>query len=385
MKILLTVHYNFDPNAGAAGVTWQLGQEYQKLGHEVHYYSIDKLPLSPRLPFVVKSAVFPEFVASQIWAFSKKQAVDVIDGSTGDTWVWAKMLKYLGKNRPILITRDHGLEHIDHLEYLEEARRGNLRLSWKYPLYHGGFRLWEEATSMRCADLVLLLNHRDLEYAVEKLRVKPERTRIIANGIPEAFLNLPFEPMPEAENSVIRIAQVAQYIGRKGVHYAAPALNKILIRYPQVQMSFLGTVCSETEVYADFDPSVRERIKVIPYYANEKLPTLLRGHQIKLLPSLSEGFGIAVLEAMACGLAPVTTATPGPMEIVRDGYDAIVVPPRDSQAIEQALERLITDVSYLERLRRNAHATAQCYSWSRIAHDTLAFYEETLYQRKCCQ
>src|SRR5919202_5146908 len=210
MKILLTIHHNLNHNAGAPGVTWQLGQEYQKLGHEVQYYTFDNLP--HRLSGLAKSVIFPEFVARHIWTLSRKQAVDVVDASTGDAWVWAKMLQNSTKNRPSLITRSHGLEHISHLEYLEEAKRGNLHLSWKYPLYHGGFRLWEVATSLRCADLALLLNRRDLEYAVEKLRVKRERIRLVANGIPEKFLNLPFEPTPQARDSTISIAQVGSYI-----------------------------------------------------------------------------------------------------------------------------------------------------------------------------
>ena len=70
------------------------------------------------------------------------------------------------------------------------------------------------------------------------------------------------------------------------------------------------------------------------------------------------------------------------MEIVREGHNGILVPPRDSQAIEQALERLIADRPYLERLRRNAYATAQRYSWARIARDNLAFYEEALCQQR---
>jgi glycosyltransferase involved in cell wall biosynthesis len=71
------------------------------------------------------------------------------------------------------------------------------------------------------------------------------------------------------------------------------------------------------------------------------------------------------------------------MEIVQDGHDAIMIPTRDSQAIEQALEHLISDRSYLEQLRRNAYATAQRYSWTRIARETLALYEETLQKRRC--
>ena len=378
MKILLTIHHNLDPNAGAPGATWKLGQEYQKLGHEVHYYSFDNLP--HKLPGMVESMMFPEFLAGHILALSQKQAVDVVDASTGDAWVWAKLRRT--DNSPVLVTRSHGLEHIMHLENLEEARLGNLHLSWKYPLYHGGFRLWEVANSVRDADLSLFCNRRDLDYAVEKLGVDVGRASLCENGIPEAFLNLPFEPTPAAEDSVIRIALVATYIPRKGIHYGVPALNKILARYPQVEVSFMGTGCSEAQVYADFEPSVRDRIRVVPRYQHETLPELLRGHHIKLFPTLSEGFSIALLDAIACGLAPVTTTTPGPMEVVRDGDNGILVPPRDTLAIEQALERLITDRSYLAKLRRNAYATAQKYSWQRIAGDNLAFYEAALSEKR---
>ena len=380
MRILLTIHHELDRNAGAPGATWQLGQEYQKLGHEVHYYTFDNLP--HKLPALVESIMFPEFVASHISALSRKQAIDVVDASSGDAWVWAKLRRTSEDNCPLLVTRSHGLEHIMHLENLEEARRGNLHLSWKYPLYHGGFRLWEAATSIRYADLVVLLNHRDAEYVVEKLGVNSEQTRIVANGIPEEFLNLPFEPMPQAEDSAIYIAQVGNYITRKGIEYGAVALNAILARYPQVKVSFLGTGCSETEVHADFEPAVRDRIRVVPRFTHETLPDLLCGHHIKLFPTVSEGFSLALTETMACGLAPVTTTTPGPMEIVRDEHNGILVPPRSSHAIKQALERLIADRPYLERLRRNAYATAQRYSWARIARDNLAFYEEALCQQR---
>ncbi len=231
MKILLTIHHNLDPNAGAPGLRWQLGQEYQKLGHEVEYYSFDNLP--HKLPGMVESIMFPEFLASQILTLSQKRAVNVVDASTGDAWVWVKLRR--SSNSPALVTRSHGLEHIMHLlENLEETRLGKLHLSWKYPLYHGGFRLWEVANSLRDADLSLFSNHGDLEYGVEKLGVAPGRTGVFANGIPEAFLNLDFEPTPEAEYSVIRIALVATSIPRKGIHHGVPALNKILVCYPRV-------------------------------------------------------------------------------------------------------------------------------------------------------
>ena len=144
----------------------------------------------------------------------------------------------------------------------------------------------------------------------------------------------------------------------------------------------MGTGCPEAQVYADFEPSLRDRIRVVPRYQHETLPELLRGHHIKLFPTLSEGFSVALMDAIACGLAPVTTTTPGPMEVVRDGDNGILVPPRDTLAIVQALERLINDLPYLEQLRRNAYTTAQNYSWQSIAKNTLTLYEQALSQKQ---
>jgi glycosyltransferase involved in cell wall biosynthesis len=380
MKILLTIHHNLDPNAGASGVTWQLGQQYQMLGHEVQYYSFDNLP--SEISGKTKSIIFPWFVANHISRLIKQKKIDVVDASTGDAWVWMKMLKNSTEKSPLLVTRAHGLEHTSHLHNLDEFQQGNLHLSWKYGLYGGGFRLWEVATSLRYSDLVLQLNRHDLEYAIEKLGVKSERSRLVDNGVPETFFDLPFEPTPISKDSTICIAQIGTYLPRKGIKYSVPALNSVLARYPQVKVSFLGTGVSEAEVHADFEQSVCNRIHVIPSFSHEQLPTLLKGHQIKLFPTLFEGFSIAIIEAMACGLTPVTTAIAAPEALVRDGDNAIIIPPRDCQAIELALEQLILDRLYLEQLRRHAYASAQLYSWARIARDTLALYEEALCQKR---
>lgn len=372
MRTLFTFHYPADPNAGGPGVTWRLGREYEKLGHEVEFYSLDDLP--KKLPPLARFILFPEFTAAKILHSHRHAAIDVIDASTADAWIWGLGLQKLQKQRPLLVARCHGLEHIEHLEYLEESQRGHLKLEWKYPLYRGSIRLWEVATSMRQSDLVLLLNQRDRDFVVEQLGVHPDRAHIVANGIPETMLNLPFEPTP-AEHEPIRIAQVSSYIVRKGIQYGTPALNAILKRYPKIEVSLFGTECSADQVYADFDPEVRDRVTVIPYYENHKLPELLKGHHIKVLPTISEGFGVALVEAMACGLAPVTTTAPGPLEIVRDRETGMIVPCRDREAFEQAIETLILDRAFLDRLRHNAYRSAQRYSWQNIAQDNLNFYE----------
>ncbi|PZU99742.1 MAG: glycoside hydrolase [Pseudanabaena sp.] len=379
MKILLAIHHELDPNLGAPGVTWRIGQEFKKLGHEVSYFSFDDLPKF--LPNIVKAILFPEFVAYRVATLVNRNEIDILDASTGDAWLWAKLSKLLPKKKtstikPLIVTRSHGLEHTVHSQLLEEVKLGNMQLSWKYPLYHGGFRLWEVANSLRSANLALLLNAYDLDYSVNQLEVARDRAYIVKNGILDTLLSLPVPEM--LSDGIIRIALIGSYIPRKGIHYSVPALNSVLKNFPQIEISFLGTMVPREQVIANFDSSVVDRIQVIPTYQNNQLPSLLAGHSIHLFPSLSEGFGLAVVEAMACGLVPIVTSIPGPTEIVTNDFDALVIPPRDSLAIEEAVKKLISDREYMNKLRTNAYETAQKYSWSNIAKTNLDLYEKAL-------
>ncbi len=377
MNILFTIHHHLDPNAGAAGITLKLGQEYQKTGYQVSYFSFDNLP--SKLPEIIKAIIFPYCLAAHL--LFQKQPIDIIDASTGDAWLWAKLFRRSRRNCA-LITRSHGLEHTLHLENLEESARGNLNLSWKYPIYHGGFRLWEVKTSIANADLTLISNSRDRDYACQELKIAPEKLTIVPNGVPEELIDLPWSSTPQSADSTIGIAQVGSFIERKGIKYSIPALNNILQHFDNVKVSFLGTGCAANKVMEDFAPDVRHKITVIPSYNHQVLPKLLNAHQIKLSPSLSEGFSLALIEAMACGLVPITSSTLGLTELLEDRHNGILIPPRNSQAIEDALEELILNRSQLDRMRRNAYQTAQDYSWVNIAQKNLDLYQKVLQQKQ---
>jgi glycosyltransferase involved in cell wall biosynthesis len=379
MNILLTIHEHLDPNAGVAGSTLRLGQEYQKLGHQVTYYSYNNLPKD--IPSALKYLIFPFWVTIFLWRQNSKQKFDVVDAHTGDLWLWAKLLSKLQAHAPLLVTRSHGLEHIYDLQAKDDAARGDLHLSWKYRLYRGGVHLWEVTQSLRHADLVLMRNSEERKHVEEVLGISPDKIHTVPYGIPDYFLDLPFVSIAD-EDTTIRIAQVSTFIPRKGIKFSIAALNNILSNYPNVEMSFLGTACKQCtnveEVYANFDLDIRDRIKVIPRYSHETLPELLKGYHIKLFPSLSEAFGMALIEAMACGLAPITTAAGGPLDIISDRHDGWLVPLRDSKSLEVALEKLIGDRRELNRLRQNAYHKAQTYSWRSIAQTNISWYQEAI-------
>jgi glycosyltransferase involved in cell wall biosynthesis len=373
VNILLTIHHPLDLDAGAPGTTMELARAYEAEGHTARVLSYDDLP--SRVRGRARDVAFPAFLARRLRREAGREAIDVVDASTGDAWLWKAVTN---GNGPVLVTRSHGLEHLAHAERVEEARSAGARLSWKYPLYWGGFRLWEVAASLRRADMTFFLNRYDRDYAISRLRVPGHRAHIVRNGVAGYFLNRARRDLGRPVSGPLRIALIGSYIPRKGVRYGAPALAAVLRRHADVSVAFLGPGCPAERVLSDFPAELHDRIQVVPSYRRAELPSLLEDHHINLFPTLFEGFGKTLIEAMACGLAPVTTSVPGPTEFVSDGENGLLVPPRDTAALERALERLVADRALLGRLRLAAWETAQEFSWERIARTRLELYRTAL-------
>jgi glycosyltransferase involved in cell wall biosynthesis len=297
----------------------------------------------------------------------------VIDATTGDAWLWAALRQPRGR-RPLLVTRSHGLEHNYWTQAVEEAARAGGRMPLRSRLYHGGIRLREVALTLRRADLAILSNEDDREFAVERLGVARERTTVIHNGLPRSLLGLPLEPADSLE----RVAHVGSWTERKGSRYLGPALAAALERNQALRATLLGTQVDADAVLADFPAGVRERVAVVPHYPRGDLASLLHGHQVATSASLAEGFSVALPEAMACGLAPIATDIPSARALVRHERNGLLVPTRDAASITQAIERLSADPALLQRLRAEAHATAQTLSWRPIVERTLALFEARL-------
>ena len=105
--------------------------------------------------------------------------------------------------------------------------------------------------------------------------------------------------------------------------------------------------------------------------SDERLAELYRGARCLVYPSLDEGFGLPVLEAMACG-TPVVTSAGGATEEVAGGA-AVLVDPRDSTAIAAGLDEA---AQRRDELRQRGLERARAFSWAAVARATEAVYRE---------
>lgn len=124
------------------------------------------------------------------------------------------------------------------------------------------------------------------------------------------------------------------------------------------------------------DRPLADRVRYLGPVSEAELVGLLNAARVFVYPTLAEGFGLPVLEAMACGRPVVTSAGTATAEVAGDG--ALLVDPRDPAAIAGAIDRLLADPDLREELGRKALARAAAFTWERTAAQMVDLYRVAL-------
>ncbi len=118
------------------------------------------------------------------------------------------------------------------------------------------------------------------------------------------------------------------------------------------------------------------RVRLLERITDDELAALYAGARMFLLPSLYEGFGLPILEAMAAGVPVITSNVSSMPEVAGDA--ALLVDPRDTSGIADAIVRLLHDELMARDLATRGRAQARSFSWENAAQETFTVYEETL-------
>jgi D-inositol-3-phosphate glycosyltransferase len=125
---------------------------------------------------------------------------------------------------------------------------------------------------------------------------------------------------------------------------------------------------------------VAEAVRFVGSRPQEQLPLFYAAVDAVTMPSHYESFGLAALEALACGRPLVATNAGGPAAIVEDGASGLLTPPNDPAALAERLERLLADDGLRATLSSAARERATRFGWPTIACEILRVYRETLEQ-----
>jgi glycosyltransferase involved in cell wall biosynthesis len=224
------------------------------------------------------------------------------------------------------------------------------------------------------ADKCLFLNQEDANYATDKFKIDPKDVFVTSNGITHEFVGLGFK---KTRGRKIGIAQIGDFGIRKGYDMSMPVF-KDLVQSQDVRVFILGTGSNEEKVLENIPDEVKRSIIVIPSYEHENLPNLLKDIDIFVFPTRAEGFGIALVEAMACGLAPITTDVGGPRDIVEHEDSGILISPGNADELRYWLIKLIHNEELRLQIAESAYVRAQEYDWAIVANNRLSWYSRML-------
>jgi glycosyltransferase involved in cell wall biosynthesis len=145
----------------------------------------------------------------------------------------------------------------------------------------------------------------------------------------------------------------------KGTRYLVEAFTELQREFPGLRLCCAGTLESAGNVLTSFPAEVRDHVTVHPRVTEQELLDLHRAADTFVFPTLSEGFSLALVEAMASGLPIVTTSVGAAPDILIDRRSALFVPTHDRACLVDSIRKLVEDRSLRTSLGEAAQLAAE--------------------------
>jgi glycosyltransferase involved in cell wall biosynthesis len=309
----------------------------------------------------------------RFWRFPKQvqqntaDIFHVIDHSDAHIVRW---LRQTGK--PVVVTC-HDLINIVYPDNLQ----GSVRL----PIVSDRLGRYS-IEGMEYADAIVAVSAETAKNIGKVLNIEPERVTIIPNAVDTLF-----HPLPEAESQDFRhqlnVSPDTFCLLNVGGNHPRKNLMGILKALKLVKQS--GLSVQFWKISDDFTDEDKRFIQanglgdLIEYLGCLDKPTLVRAYSaadVLVAPSFHEGFGITLLEAMACGTPVITSNVSAMPEVVGDA--GVLVDPNDSQTVADEVYRLIEDPIYYQELRDKGLIRVKSFTWEKVAEQMTMVYDKLL-------
>ncbi|MBI2578448.1 MAG: glycosyltransferase family 4 protein [Candidatus Aenigmarchaeota archaeon] len=171
---------------------------------------------------------------------------------------------------------------------------------------------------------------------------------------------------------------VGQPTRRKGWKYFLEAMPEILDKFPEAKAVFIGYRQNKDLEDKCRNLGIENNARFLGFLPEEAKIGALKSSDLFVFPTLYEGFGITLIEAMASGLPVVTTDVAGNKEIIGNRKNGFLVKPKDSKAVAKACIELLESRKTAGRIRENNLKKAAQYDWKNVAKKYIEVYESVM-------
>ncbi|HYQ01102.1 MAG TPA: glycosyltransferase family 1 protein [Polyangiaceae bacterium] len=236
----------------------------------------------------------------------------------------------------------------------------------------------------RTAQRVIAISHATRRDLIEHVGVAPERIDVVHSGVDHDRFSA-HEVDGERAEVVRRLGFEAPFLLCLGASDARKNLPLLVRAFgqsgvaPEVMLVFAGPISPRQRarlLEAVRDSGVEGRVSIMGYIDDALLVALYRQCLAYVFPSSYEGFGLPILEAMACGAATLTSSLSALAEVAGDA--ALTLPSLDRDVLAEGIARIVSDAALRTRLRARGLEHVKAFTWQRCAQQTLACYVRTL-------
>ena len=362
MRILMISGVLGRAEAGVAGIVYNLAKELGGLGHSVKPIFFEDLLPQQKWPLRFRTLEFAKRISDYVRDVRTEYDVINIHAPFGFWYGWQR--RRSPQAGPPYVVTMHGLEERRNYAMGREAEKGRAdyfrrkNRVWQR-LYHMPTYRW----SFETADQCIVTNREALLFLQLRYNLPPDRVWFVPNGVGAEF----FHVRSFSGENATKLLFVGTWIDHKGIYYLAEAFEKVLRAIPEARLTIAGCQEPEEKVRRCFASAAQAALEVWPFVARAEISSLYAEHEIFVLPSLMEGMPLVLLEAMASGMAVVTTESSGMTDLIEDSHDGLLVIPGDTESLASAIMKLCFDGGLRERLGRAAQEKMKRYTWSSSA------------------
>ena len=203
----------------------------------------------------------------------------------------------------------------------------------------------------------------------------PVKYDVIPNGIDLGYFGAEAAPMPEFKDGKLNILFVGRMEKRKGLKYLLEAFGRVKWDFPNIRLIVVGPGNLDKYCHRVISERNLQDVVLAGAVDYDTLSRYYHTADIFCTPATGkESFGIVLLEAMAASRPIVATAIQGYSFIVKHGHQGLLVPPRDSDALADALAVLIQNPELRKEMGARGRAAVDQYRWDKVARQVLDYY-----------
>lgn len=236
-------------------------------------------------------------------------------------------------------------------------------------------------TKQEC-NLIIAVSQTTKQDAVEILKIPEKKIRVIYEAPDPIYFPRSGEKIYKAKEKFKIEGEYILCVGtrepRKNLDRVIMAFAEISAQHPDLSLAIAGKYgWGDQDVISEIrNQKLDTRVKLLGYVESEDLAGLYSGATAFVYPSLYEGFGLPILEAMSCG-CPVITSDTGSMKELASGF-GILIDPESIDSIGNGMLKLIKDSNLREQYKTKGLLRVRDFSWDKTALQTIECYRSLL-------